>query len=74
LACRSAIDGDFANQSLTEITDAVTQCIRRGGRNPAMAPPCDHPDLEKVMPTLIGFNTFAALPEEEISEKQGRRA
>jgi hypothetical protein len=48
--------------------------IRRGGRNPAMAPPCDHPDLEEVMPTLIGFNTFAALPEEEISEKQGRRA
>jgi hypothetical protein len=25
------------------------------------------------MPTLIGFNTFAALPEEEISEKISRR-
>ncbi len=25
------------------------------------------------MPTLVGFNTFAALPEEEISEKISRR-
>ena len=25
------------------------------------------------MPTLVGFNTFAALPEEQISEKISRR-
>ena len=25
------------------------------------------------MPTFVGFNTFAALPEEQISEKIGRR-
>jgi hypothetical protein len=28
---------------------------------------------EEVMPTLAGFNTFAALPEEQISEKISRR-
>src|SRR6516165_7827917 len=28
---------------------------------------------EEVMPTLVGFGTFAALPEEEISEKISRR-
>jgi hypothetical protein len=31
------------------------------------------PDLGEVMPTLVGFGTFAALPEEEISEKISRR-
>src|SRR5262245_46037797 len=30
-------------------------------------------DWEEVMPTLVGFNTFAALPEEQISEKISRR-
>ena len=25
------------------------------------------------MPTFVGFNTFAGLPEEQISEKIGRR-
>jgi quercetin dioxygenase-like cupin family protein len=29
--------------------------------------------LEKVMPTLVGFSTFAALPEEQITEKIRRR-
>src|SRR6266511_2401471 len=28
---------------------------------------------EEVMPTLVGFGTFAALPEEQISEKISRR-
>jgi quercetin dioxygenase-like cupin family protein len=28
---------------------------------------------EEVMPTLVGFNTFAELPEEQISEKITRR-
>ena len=28
---------------------------------------------EGVMPTLVGFGTFAALPEEQISEKISRR-
>jgi quercetin dioxygenase-like cupin family protein len=28
---------------------------------------------EEVMPTLMGFSTFAALPEEQISEKISRR-
>jgi hypothetical protein len=31
------------------------------------------PDWEEVMPTLVGFGTFAALPEEQISEKISRR-
>ena len=28
---------------------------------------------EEVMPTLLGFGTFAALPEERISDKISRR-
>jgi hypothetical protein len=28
---------------------------------------------EEVMPTLVGFGTFAALPEEQISENISRR-
>ena len=28
---------------------------------------------EEAMPTLVGFGTFAALPEEQISEKISRR-
>ena len=28
---------------------------------------------EEVMPTLLGFGTFAALPEEQISKKISRR-
>ena len=31
------------------------------------------PDLEGSMPTFVDFNTFAALPEEQISEKISRR-
>ena len=31
------------------------------------------PDLEEVMSTLVGFGTFAALLEEQISEKISRR-
>jgi unsaturated pyranuronate lyase len=31
------------------------------------------PDLEEVMATLVGFGIFAALPEEQISEKISRR-
>jgi hypothetical protein len=31
------------------------------------------PDLEEVVATLVGFGTFAALPEEQISEKVSRR-
>jgi len=31
------------------------------------------PTLTEVMPTLKGFGTFAALPEEQISEKVSRR-
>jgi quercetin dioxygenase-like cupin family protein len=31
------------------------------------------PELEEVMPTLVGFGTFAALHEEQISEKVNRR-
>ena len=27
------------------------------------------PDLEGSMPTFVGFNTFAALPDEQISER-----
>ena len=33
----------------------------------------DHPDWEEVMPKLIGFSRFAALVEEQISEKISRR-
>src|SRR4029450_2968636 len=39
----------------------------------------DHPTpnasliWEEVMPTLVGFGTFAALPEEQISKKISRR-
>jgi hypothetical protein len=33
----------------------------------------DNPDWEEVMQTLVGFGTFAALVEEQISEKISRR-
>jgi hypothetical protein len=33
----------------------------------------DMPTLTEVIPTLKGFGTFAALPEEQISEKISRR-
>jgi len=32
-----------------------------------------YPMREEVMPTLVGFGTFAALPEEQIGEKISRR-
>jgi quercetin dioxygenase-like cupin family protein len=37
------------------------------------ATPKGDPNLEEVMATLVGFGTFAALPEEQISEKISRR-
>src|SRR5262245_5109729 len=48
---------------------------RRGGRVAARGARKTKAVLvwEEVMPTLVGFGTFAALPEEQISEKISRR-
>jgi hypothetical protein len=53
-----------------EVTRALERA-RRGFRRPYDAN--DHPDWEEVMPKLMGFSRFAALLEEQISEKISRR-
>src|SRR5262245_58541620 len=56
---------------LEPIPRALTMCPRgprrhRRGRQLGL-------DWRKIMPTLKGFGTFAALPEEQLSEKVSRR-
>src|SRR6516225_2752235 len=72
---------DTLNSRQTDRSDhrpggAHCWCPRRkaGEETPCCAtPPKAILVWEEVMPTLVGFGTFAALPEEQISEKISRR-
>ena len=75
MACRSAIDGDL------EPTGLSSRSKVRSAQRPRTEPAdgTDHAtpkailNWEEVMPTLVGFGRFAALPEEQISENISRR-
>jgi hypothetical protein len=60
------------------IRDSLTwRCLARVRKRlsaiPRYAPANAIVILEEGMPTFVGFNTFAGLPEEQISEKIRRR-
>ena len=70
LALKSYLDSVASTQALLL---PVLQAIRPKDKSRADYVRTRDPGSREVMPTLVGFGAFAALPEEQISEKISRR-